>query len=50
MILKKLFGLVNKDGSIYRIKQAFMADAIATTFGSMLGTSTITTYVESSRK
>jgi len=40
-------GLVNKDGSIYRIKQAFMADAVATTVGAMLGTSTTTTYVES---
>ena len=40
-------GLVEKDGSIHRIKQAFMADAIATTAGSMLGTSTTTTYVES---
>lgn len=40
-------GLVNKDGSIYRGKQAFMADAIATTAGAMLGTSTTTTYVES---
>lgn len=40
-------GLVEKDGSIHRIKQAFMADAIATTAGSMLGTSTTTTYEES---
>ncbi|MBE6238045.1 MAG: NCS2 family permease [Bacteroidales bacterium] len=40
-------GMVNKDGSIPRIKEAFMADSIATTFGAMLGTSTTTTYVES---
>lgn len=40
-------GMVNKDGSISRIKEAFMADSIATTFGAMLGTSTTTTYVES---
>ena len=36
-----------KTGRIPRIKQAFMADAIATTAGAMLGTSTTTTYVES---
>ena len=40
-------GLVDQDGNIYRIKQAFMADSIATTAGAMLGTSTTTTYVES---
>ena len=36
-----------KTGEIPRLKQAFMADAIATTVGAMLGTSTTTTYVES---
>ena len=36
-----------KTGRVPRIKQAFMADAIATTAGAMLGTSTTTTYVES---
>lgn len=40
-------GLVNKDGSVKCIKEAFMADAIATTAGACLGTSTTTTYVES---
>ena len=40
-------GLVDQDGNIYRIKQACMADSIATTAGAMLGTSTTTTYVES---
>ena len=40
-------GLVNKDGSVSKIKEAFMADAIATTFGAFLGTSATTTYVES---
>ena len=39
--------LVDKDGNIYRITPAFMADSIATTAGAMLGTSTTTTYVES---
>ena len=39
--------LVDDQGNIKRIKQAFMADAIATTAGAMLGASTTTTYVES---
>ena len=39
--------LISADGKIPRIKQAFMADAIATTAGACLGTSTTTTYVES---
>lgn len=39
--------MVDDKGYIHRIKQAFMADAIATTAGAMLGTSTTTTYVES---
>ena len=36
-----------KDGKIPHIKKAFMADAIGTTVGAMLGTSTVTTFVES---
>ncbi|MBR6630886.1 MAG: NCS2 family permease, partial [Alistipes sp.] len=40
-------GMVNKEGKIERLNQAFMADAIATTAGAVLGTSTTTTYVES---
>ncbi len=36
-----------KTGNIPRLKQAFLADSIATTVGAMLGTSTTTTYVES---
>ncbi|MBQ5924381.1 MAG: NCS2 family permease [Alistipes sp.] len=39
--------MVDEKGNIYRIKEAFMADAIATTAGAVLGTSTTTTYVES---
>ena len=39
--------MIDKDGKISRIRQAFMADAIATTAGAVLGTSTTTTYVES---
>lgn len=39
--------IIGADGRIPRIKQAFMADSIATTLGACLGTSTTTTYVES---
>ncbi|MBQ4548389.1 MAG: NCS2 family permease [Bacteroidales bacterium] len=39
--------MVDENGRIPKLKQAFMADAIATTAGAMLGTSTTTTYVES---
>ena len=39
--------MVDDKGNIKRIKQAFMADAIATTAGALLGASTTTTYVES---
>ena len=40
-------GMIGKDGKIPRLRQAFMVDAISTTVGAMLGTSTITTFVES---
>jgi AGZA family xanthine/uracil permease-like MFS transporter len=39
--------MIGPDGRIPRIKDAFMADSIATTVGACLGTSTTTTYVES---
>ena len=39
--------MMDENGNIYRVKQAFMADSIATTVGALLGTSTTTTYVES---
>ena len=39
--------MIDENGNIYRVKQAFMADSIATTLGALLGTSTTTTYVES---
>lgn len=40
-------GMIDKNGNIPHLKQAFTADAIGTTVGAMLGTSTVTTYVES---
>ena len=40
-------GIVKKDGTIPKCKEALMADAVGTTAGAMLGTSTVTTFVES---
>ncbi len=40
--------MLDKDGRLPRIKSALMADAIGTTAGAVLGTSTVTTFVESS--
>lgn len=40
-------GMVDEKGNIPGLKKAFMADAVGTTVGAMLGTSTVTTYVES---
>lgn len=39
--------MIDKEGKLPRVKQALFADAIGTTAGAMLGTSTVTTYVES---
>ncbi len=40
-------GMLNEKGEVPKAKQALLADAIGTTFGAILGTSTVTTYVES---
>lgn len=39
--------MIDKNGKLPRVKQALFADAIGTTAGAMLGTSTVTTYIES---
>lgn len=39
--------MLDKDGKLPRIKGALLADAVATSAGAVLGTSTTTTYVES---
>lgn len=41
-------GLTDKDGNIPKVKQALLADAIGTVAGAALGTSTVTSFVESS--
>ena len=39
--------MIDKEGRLPGIKPALLADAIGTTFGAVLGTSTVTTFVES---
>ena len=39
--------MLDKDGHLPRIKPALMSDAIGTSVGAVLGTSTVTTFVES---
>ncbi|MGD9560305.1 MAG: NCS2 family permease [Oscillospiraceae bacterium] len=41
-------GLMNEDGEMEGMKKGLMCDSIATVAGAALGTSTVTTYVESS--
>jgi AGZA family xanthine/uracil permease-like MFS transporter len=43
----KRAGLISADHSIPRLNKILLADATATVFGSMIGTSTVTSYVES---
>ena len=40
-------GLLDKDGKLPRVEKVFMSDAVGTVAGSCLGTSTITSFVES---
>jgi AGZA family xanthine/uracil permease-like MFS transporter len=40
-------GMLDKDGNVPNAKQALFADSIGTSVGACLGTSTVTTYVES---
>ncbi len=39
--------MLDKDGKLEKIKPALLADAVATTAGAVLGTSTTTTFIES---
>ena len=41
-------GLLDKDGNLPKVGSVFMSDAIGTVAGSCLGTSTVTSFVESS--
>lgn len=40
-------GMLDEEGRVPRVKQALFADSIGTFIGAILGTSTVTTYVES---
>ncbi len=40
-------GITDEEGNFPQIKKALFADALGTTFGAILGTSTVTSYVES---
>lgn len=40
-------GMLDKNGKLPRIKGALLSDAVATTAGALLGTTTVTTFVES---
>jgi len=40
-------GLITKDGKIPRLSRVFIADSTATICGSLLGTTTVTSYIES---
>jgi len=39
--------MLDKDGNVPMAKKALLVDAIGTTFGALVGVSTVTTYVES---
>lgn len=40
--------ILDKDGNVPRVKQALLSDAVGTVAGACLGTSTVTSYIESS--
>jgi AGZA family xanthine/uracil permease-like MFS transporter len=46
--LASRIGLVGEDGTVPRVRQALLADAVGTVVGAGLGTSTVTAYIESS--
>jgi AGZA family xanthine/uracil permease-like MFS transporter len=43
----RMAGFVDKEGQLPRANRAFTADAVGTSIGALLGTSTVTSYVES---
>src|SRR5690606_11347454 len=45
--VSKQAGFLDEEGRLPRVGGAFMADSIGTMFGSVSGTPTVTTYVES---
>jgi AGZA family xanthine/uracil permease-like MFS transporter len=45
--VSQVAGFLDDDGNLPDVEKPLMADAVATTVGGMLGTSTVTTYIES---
>ncbi len=45
--VSQIGGFLDEDGDLPEVEKPLMADAVGTTFGSMIGTSTVTTYIES---
>ena len=45
--VSQIAGFLDEDGNLPEMNKPLMADAIGTTVGGMLGTSTVTTYIES---
>ncbi|WP_137285675.1 NCS2 family permease [Halorussus salinisoli] len=45
--VSQVAGFLDEDGNLPDIEKPLMADAIGTTVGGMIGTSTVTTYIES---
>ena len=45
--VSQVAGFLDEDGNLPGIEKPLMADAIGTTVGGMIGTSTVTTYIES---
>lgn len=41
-------GMIDEEGKVKNAGKALLVDSIGTTFGALMGTSTVTTYVESS--
>ena len=46
-MLQNVAGKIGSDGKIKDIDKAMLSDSTSTVVGAMLGTSTVTTYVES---
>ncbi|MGQ3413588.1 NCS2 family permease [Natrinema sp. LN54] len=46
--VSQIGGFLDENGDLPEIEKPLMADAIGTTVGAMIGTSTVTTYIESS--
>ena len=45
--VSQIAGFLDEDGNLPEMNKPLMADAVGTTVGGMLGTSTVTTYIES---